>query len=144
MAAGLLFGIGLLPGFPFAGLHPALAAVMAGLGLCMQRKADEAEAAAAQAEADAEREAQEPEDSLAERCGSTICGWSSARPGAPDQPPRGRSARQDQEPAAIFARDYGFVLPAVRIKDEASLPPTAMPSWCRASRRPAARCGRVR
>lgn len=124
MAAGLLLVIGLLPGFPllvFAGLAVALA----GLGLTLRsRAADEANRLAASEAAEARSDMGSGEDSLQEsmklddlrlELGSALVPMLSSPEAA--LPGKIKSLR------SLFGREYGFVLPSVRIKDEAGLPP---------------------
>ncbi|MBM2575661.1 flagellar biosynthesis protein FlhA [Jannaschia sp. Os4] len=125
MAAALLFGIGLLPGFPLIVFAP-LALGIATVGEAMRRdalEAERAEAARLRAEAGAAAApSDDPADDLALddlrlSMGSglaTLVG----RPGAA-LPPKVRGLR------GVFARDYGFVLPKVRITDDPDLPPDA-------------------
>ena len=122
MAACLLLGIGLLPGFPL-GVFVAMAMMMAGLGLFMQRQAAAAERAETRSNADAETAASEnARDDIAEtlrlddlrlELGSALVPLISSPEAA--LPGKIKSLRH------LFARDFGFVLPAVRIKDEPSL-----------------------
>ena len=123
MAAGLLLGIGLLPGFPI-GVFVAMALMLAGLGLFMQRQAAaaardesrttaEAETAAATNARDDISETLKLDD-LRLELGSALVPLISSPEAA--LPGKIKSLRQ------LFARDYGFVLPAVRIKDEPTLP----------------------
>ncbi|RVV96967.1 flagellar biosynthesis protein FlhA [Mesobaculum littorinae] len=122
MAAALLLGIGLLPGFPLM-IFLTLAAMMAGLGLVMKRSADAAEAAerrrAAQAEAGptaAEETVQDKLklDDLRLDMGDALVPLITSREAA--LPGKIKSLRN------LFATDYGFVLPSVRIKDDLTLP----------------------
>ncbi|MGC9369192.1 MAG: flagellar biosynthesis protein FlhA [Paracoccaceae bacterium] len=123
MAAALLFGIGLLPGFPVA-VFTALALLMAGLGYVMQRKAAEAEQAAIrQAAAEERAGAVSEEDSLQEtmkldelrlELGDALVPLTDSAEAA--LPGKIKSLR------GLFAREFGFVLPSVRIKDEPALP----------------------
>ncbi|MCA1776180.1 MAG: flagellar biosynthesis protein FlhA [Loktanella sp.] len=106
MAAGLLLGIGFLPGFPL-GIFIVMAVMLAGLGYFVQQQgwaAVEAEnVATSQADAAA---AESSRDDIAETLRLDDLRLDLGT----------KSLRQ------LFARDFGFVLPAVRIKDEASLP----------------------
>ncbi|MGP1357627.1 flagellar biosynthesis protein FlhA [Roseicyclus sp.] len=125
MAAALLMAIGLLPGFPMP-IFGFLAALLAGLGYAMQRTnaADRtAEAARAKAADDAEADADDnisqtmKLDEIRLDVGSALVPLVN-RPDAA-LPGKVKSLRK------LFARDYGFVLPAVRITDDASLPANA-------------------
>ena len=123
MAAGLLLGIGFLPGFPIS-VFLAMAVMLAGLGLFMQRQAS----ATIRAESLATSEAKAVEaesirdditatlrlDDLRLELGSALVPLISSPEAA--LPGKIKSLRQ------LFARDFGFVMPAVRIKDEPSLP----------------------
>lgn len=124
MASALLFGIGMLPGFP-VGVFAVLAVLMTGLGYAMMRQAQAAEAAAARAEAASARaEASvSQEDSVKEtlklddlrlELGDALVGLLSSPEAA--LPGKIKSLRN------LFAREFGFVLPSVRIKDEVMLP----------------------
>lgn len=123
MAAGLLLGIGLLPGFPL-GVFAVMAATLAGLGVFMQRQAASAVRAERSASAEAESAAAEGVrddisetlrlDDLRLELGSALVPLISSPEAA--LPGKIKSLRQ------LFARDFGFVLPAVRIKDEPTLP----------------------
>ncbi|UMA66853.1 flagellar biosynthesis protein FlhA (plasmid) [Roseivivax marinus] len=123
MAGGLLFGIGLLPGFPLP-VFAALALGMATLGYVMQRAAAEADR---DSEADAARAAEPPAksegevladsmrvDDLCLELGAGLVVLSDSADAA--LPGKIKSLR------GVFAREYGFVLPTVRIRDEPSLP----------------------
>ncbi|KFE35675.1 flagellar biosynthesis protein FlhA [Thioclava atlantica] len=122
MAAVLLFGIGLLPGFPIV-VFVALAGLLAGLGWVMQDQAAtraSAEAAAQAKEAQSEETAAESAqqqlklDELRLSLGAglvpLIASMDAALPG------KVKSLRN------LFMKDYGFVLPSVRIKDDPMLP----------------------
>ncbi|WP_050769152.1 flagellar biosynthesis protein FlhA [Oceanicola granulosus] len=122
MAAGLLAMIGLLPGFPTL-VFFALSAALVGLGIVMRRHAaDEADrgareaAAAEQAEAKGEDSVQDKMriDDLRLDLGANLVPLLT-RPDAA-LPGKIKSLRN------LFAQDFGFVLPPVRIKDEAALP----------------------
>ncbi len=123
MAAALLFGIGLLPGFPMP-VFVTLGLMLAGLGLVMERQTSRAAARAAEEAAAADREtAKAGEDSLQEamklddlrlELGAGLVPLIS-RPDAA-LPGKIKSLRN------LFGRDFGFVLPSVRIKDQPSLP----------------------
>ncbi|WP_274962881.1 flagellar biosynthesis protein FlhA [Thioclava electrotropha] len=122
MAAVLLFGIGLLPGFPIV-VFFALAGLLAGLGYVMQEQAalrasDEAaaEARAAQMEeTSAETTQQQLKlDELRLSLGAGLVPLISSMDAA--LPGKVKSLRN------LFMKDYGFVLPSVRIKDDPMLP----------------------
>ncbi|QFT47371.1 Flagellar biosynthesis protein FlhA [Roseivivax sp. THAF40] len=122
MAGALLCLIGLLPGFPLP-IFVLLAAILSGLGFYMQR----AEAAAQKIAEDEDRRAnavqpQSDEDALKEslrvdalclELGTALVPLSDSGDAA--LPGKIKSLR------GFFAREYGFVLPTVRIRDEASL-----------------------
>ncbi|MEE4345630.1 MAG: flagellar biosynthesis protein FlhA [Paracoccaceae bacterium] len=126
MAAGLLLGIGILPGFPLP-VFVAMSVMLAGLGLFMQRQAAATARAETRAGAEAESAAAEDaRDDIAEtlrlddlrlELGSALVPLITSPEAA--LPGKIKSLRQ------MFAREFGFVLPAVRIKDEASLPANA-------------------
>jgi flagellar biosynthesis protein FlhA len=121
MAALLLFGIGLLPGFPTV-IFTLLAGAMAGLGYLIQRRAAEAAVEKSRADALAEQEKDAPEadanpmrlDELRLVLGEGLVGLAN-RPDAV-LPGKIKSLRKH------FAEEYGFPLPSVRIKDDANLP----------------------
>ncbi|SFP65231.1 flagellar biosynthesis protein FlhA [Tranquillimonas alkanivorans] len=123
MAAALLLGIGLLPGFPFL-VFAVLAAMLSGLGWAMQRHAAQAEAEADRARTAAERAGEATEDDSVQKTmkvddlrlemGDALVPLMSNPDAA--LPGKIRSLRN------LFAREYGFVLPSVRIKDEPTLP----------------------
>ena len=124
MAAALLLGIGLLPGFPTF-VFGVLAILMAALGWVMMRKAEAAEKAAARAAAASARAestvAQEDSvketlklDDLRLELGEALVGLLSSPEAV--LPGKIKSLRN------LFAREFGFVLPSVRIKDEVMLP----------------------
>lgn len=123
MAGLLLFGIGLLPGFPL-GIFTFLALLLAGLGYATQT------AAVASAGADAEAPSSEEEavdaegrnveealrlDEIRLEVGSGLVPL--IRQAGAAMPGKIKSLR------TLFARDFGFVLPSVRIKDEPMLGP---------------------
>ena len=123
MAAGLTFCIGWLPGFPLAIFLP-LSAAMAGFGYFMQktnfdRKALEERAADKAAipveSADTQLADMLRVDDVRLDLGSAlvpmITSVNAALPG------KVKSLR------SLFINDFGFVLPLVRIKDNAELPP---------------------
>ncbi|APX90982.1 flagellar biosynthesis protein FlhA [Brevirhabdus pacifica] len=123
MAAGLLLAIGTLPGFPLA-VFLVLAAMMSGLGYVMQRRTARATAsAAAEASAKKTADAKPDENDLSDalklddmrlELGSAIVPLINDPTAA--LPGKIKSLRN------LFARDYGFVMPQVRIKDEPGLP----------------------
>ncbi|PFG61904.1 flagellar biosynthesis protein FlhA [Thioclava sp. ES.031] len=122
MAAVLLAGIGLLPGFPIV-VFFALAGLLAGLGWLMQEQAalrasDEAaaEARAAQMEETSGETTQQQLklDELRLSLGAGLVPLISSMDAA--LPGKVKSLRN------LFMKDYGFVLPSVRIKDDPMLP----------------------
>ncbi|WP_420398519.1 flagellar biosynthesis protein FlhA [Marinovum algicola] len=123
MAAALLFGIGLLPGFPVP-VFAVLAALMAGLGVVIARKAEEARKNAAASEAALKRaEPALPEDNIKDtlkldslrlELGQGLVPLISSSDAA--------LAGKIKSLRNLFAREFGFVLPSVRIKDEPMLP----------------------
>jgi flagellar biosynthesis protein FlhA len=121
VAAGLLLGIGLLPGFPFL-VFLILAGGMAAIARFTQnttRAQAEAEARAAEEEdygkAYAEETPQEilKIDDIRLELGGGLVPLISSMDAV--LPGKVRKLRE------LFAKDYGFILPSVRIKDEASL-----------------------
>ncbi|PSK81189.1 flagellar biosynthesis protein FlhA [Limimaricola soesokkakensis] len=122
MAAGLLCGIGLLPGFPLP-VFVILASMMAGLGYVMDREAKaRVLREAAQAIEGEQAEAKTPEDDVQETLklddlrldlGGALVPLIN-RPDAA-LPGKIKSLRH------LFAREFGFVLPSVRIKDDPAL-----------------------
>ncbi len=124
MAGALLFAIGMLPGFPVA-VFVVLAGLMAGSGyLLQQRSREDAEKSAAEAAAKAaETPARSEEEQLSDtmrvddlclELGAGLVMLSDSADAA--LPGKIKSLR------GVFARDFGFVLPTVRIRDEPSLP----------------------
>ncbi|GGG67516.1 flagellar biosynthesis protein FlhA [Salipiger pallidus] len=123
MAAVLLLGIGLLPGFPLL-VFAALAALMVGLGLAVGRQAETARQSAAMAEAAEERARTAPAedtiqdtlklDSLRLELGQALVPLISNSDAA--------LAGKIKSLRNLFAREFGFVLPSVRIKDDPMLP----------------------
>ncbi|WP_300053962.1 flagellar biosynthesis protein FlhA [Sulfitobacter sp.] len=121
MAALLLFGIGLLPGFPLL-VFALLAAAMVGLGVVIQRGAAEAAEAKAKADAEAQKQQDMPEvdanpmhlDELRLVLGEGLVALAN-RPDAV-LPSKIKSLRKH------FAEEFGFPMPSVRIKDDVSLP----------------------
>ena len=125
MAAALMFGIGLLPGFPLMIFLP-LSAGIAVFGYVMQqqvaaRKAREAREAAAPAEPDAIKGDPVADmlkvDDVRLDLGSALVPMITSVDAA--LPGKVKSLR------SLFIQDFGFVLPAVRIKDDAELPATS-------------------
>lgn len=122
MAAGLSFVVGFLPGFPLT-VFAALAAGMATLGYVMQKNLVEREMADAAAAAQSERDSQKAEDPIAEMLrlddirldlGSALVPLIASTDAA--LPGKVKSLRN------LFIKDFGFVLPPVRIKDDSTLP----------------------
>jgi flagellar biosynthesis protein FlhA len=121
MAAALCFGVGWLPGFPLAVFLP-LSAAMAAMGYMMQQLNAEKERAEAAA-ADADAIAPPSEDTVADmlrvddvrlNLGAGLVPLITSSDAA--LPGKVRSLRN------LFIKDFGFVLPPVRIKDDANLP----------------------
>ena len=121
MAAALSLMVGFLPGFPLT-VFTVLAAGMAALGYVMQQhlKEQEKEKAAATKR---EGEARETEDPIAEALrlddlrldlGAALVPLISSTDAA--LPGKVKSLR------SLFIKDFGFVLPPVRIKDDSTLP----------------------
>ena len=121
MAALLLFGIGLLPGFPLL-VFALLAGAMACLGVVLQRTAADAAVEKARADAMEEQKKAMPDadanpmrlDELRLVLGEGLVGLAN-RPDAV-LPGKIKSLRKH------FAEQFGFPLPSVRIKDDATLP----------------------
>jgi len=121
MAAILLFGIGLLPGFPLF-VFGLLAAAMVGLGVVIQRGAAEAAEAKTRADATEQQKQETPEaetnpmhlDELRLVLGEGLVALAN-RPDAV-LPSKIKSLRKH------FAEEFGFPMPSVRIKDDVSLP----------------------
>lgn len=118
-AAALIAGLGLLPGFPAAIFLP-LAALVVTLGLITARKtADDAMRAEIEAQArTALPEVDEAEDAMGIdtirlELGSALVAMIGDEDAA--LPGQVRSLRK------LFAQDYGFVLPGVRIRDAVTL-----------------------
>ncbi|TGD61887.1 flagellar biosynthesis protein FlhA [Tabrizicola sp. WMC-M-20] len=115
MAAGLLVCMGLLPGFPFL-VFLVLALLMAGLGRFADRVAAQSAAHTEDTPKPREETAQDMLriDDIRLDLGATlvplIASMDAALPG------KVKSLR------ALFAKDYGFLLPSVRIRDDAGLP----------------------
>nr|WP_148234665.1 flagellar biosynthesis protein FlhA [Pseudooceanicola batsensis] len=123
MAAGLLAGMGLLPGFPTI-VFFALGGLMAGLGWYIgqqeerlaedRRRAEiEKERAGAAAKEETVQSTMKLDD-LRLEMGEALVPLMSAADAA--LPGKIKSLRN------LFAREFGFVLPSVRITDEPSLP----------------------
>ena len=123
MAGGLLAGMGLLPGFPLF-VFLILAGLMGGLGWYIQqqeekaveatrREAIEKERAGAVAESDNVQSTMKLDD-LRLEMGEALVQLMSAPEAA--LPGKIKSLRN------LFAREFGFVLPSVRITDEPTLP----------------------
>ncbi|SFT08603.1 flagellar biosynthesis protein FlhA [Sulfitobacter marinus] len=121
MAAMLLFGIGLLPGFPLL-VFAALAAAMSVLGYFIQRTAAEAAIEKSRVEALEQHQKAAPDvdanpmrlDDLRLVMGEGLVGLAN-RPDAV-LPSKIKSLRKH------FAEEYGFPMPSVRIKDDPALP----------------------
>jgi flagellar biosynthesis protein FlhA len=123
MASGLLAAMGLLPGFPLP-IFIFLAALLAGLGWYIMRQNEANEEAARKAAVEAERSgATASEDSVQKtmklddlrlEMGEALVPLMSAAHAA--LPGKIKSLRN------LFAREFGFVLPSVRITDEPMLP----------------------
>ena len=122
MAAGLIFCIGWLPGFPLAVFVP-LAAGMAGFGYVMQQQAKERAASELLAIDEAKAPTETSEDPLADMLrvddvrldlGTALVPMITTVNAA--LPGKVKSLR------SLFIKDFGFVLPPVRIKDDADLP----------------------
>ncbi|SFE85698.1 flagellar biosynthesis protein FlhA [Sulfitobacter brevis] len=122
MASALTFGIGWLPGFPLTIFLP-LAAGMAGFGYVMQKQIAERLAKDTQEAKDAATPTDAPSDGVADMLRvddvrldlgaglvPMITSVDAALPG------KVKSLR------SLFIKDYGFVLPPVRIKDDSDLP----------------------
>ncbi|MBP0484557.1 flagellar biosynthesis protein FlhA [Sagittula salina] len=122
MAAALLFGIGLLPGFP-SFVFGALAGLMVFLGVMVNRRIAADKSSAQQAEAARQKaEAAPAEDDIKDTLkldtirldlGQTLVPLISSSDAALTG--KIRSLRN------LFAREFGFVLPSVRIKDDPML-----------------------
>jgi len=121
MAAALCFMVGFLPGFPLF-VFAVLAAGMAGLGYVMQQQVAEKarEDAAAEQKATQTREAEDPIaealklDDLRLDMGAALVPLISSADAA--LPGKVKSLRN------LFIKDFGFVMPPVRIKDDSALP----------------------
>lgn len=123
MAAGLLTGMGLLPGFPLI-VFLVLGGLMAGLGWYIQQQEEKVAEAKRRAEIETERAGAVAEednvqstmrlDSLRLEMGEGLVQLMSSSDAA--LPGKIKSLRN------LFAREFGFVLPSVRITDEPNLP----------------------
>jgi flagellar biosynthesis protein FlhA len=123
MAAALLALMGLLPGFPLP-VFLLLAGLMLGLGIVMNRRQEEDRAQVGRDEVARQKaNAASPEDDLRDMMklddlrldlGTALIPLTSGTDAA--LPGKIRSLR------SLFTRDFGFVLPSVRIKDDANLP----------------------
>lgn len=122
MAAALMFGIGMLPGFPLMIFIP-LSAGIAIFGYLMQQHIIERDARAAQTAAEAADAPPTPDDPIAEMLriddvrldlGSALVPMITSMDAA--LPGKVKSLR------SLFIKDFGFILPPVRIKDDADLP----------------------
>lgn len=121
MAALLLFGIGLLPGFPLM-VFACLAAAMVGLGYLIQQTAAEAAKEKTRTdELDEQKKAAAEVDSNPMRLdelrlvlGEGLVGLANRADAV--LPSKIKSLRKH------FAEEYGFPMPSVRIKDDVSLP----------------------
>ncbi|WP_341233019.1 flagellar biosynthesis protein FlhA [uncultured Sulfitobacter sp.] len=121
MAAMLLFGIGLLPGFPLL-VFAVLAAAMSVLGYFIQRTAAEAAIEQSRVEALELHQKATPDvdanpmrlDELRLVMGEGLVGLAN-RPDAV-LPSKIKSLRKH------FSEEYGFPMPSVRIKDDPALP----------------------
>ncbi len=124
MAGALLFGIGLLPGFPIL-IFAALAGLLAGLGFFLQtgEQSDTLSEGLEKAETEADQAAADMQDlnetmkldAVRLEVGSALVPMINHSAAA--LPGKIKSLR------TLFAREYGFVLPAVRITDEPLLGP---------------------
>lgn len=122
VASGLLLAMGLLPGFP-APIFIFMAFGLAAIGRYTQRLAERTRLKERQAEIDRERAgAASPQDDLRQsmkvdelrlELGSALVPLTNGDDAA--LPGKIRSLR------GLFAREYGFILPSVRIKDDAQL-----------------------
>ena len=121
MAAALCFGVGFLPGFPLF-VFALLAAGMASLGYVMQKQVaeKEREEAAAAKQATSTRESEDPIaealklDDLRLDLGTALVSLINSTDAA--LPGKVKSLRN------LFIKDFGFVMPPVRIKDDGALP----------------------
>ncbi|WP_386624948.1 flagellar biosynthesis protein FlhA [Sulfitobacter geojensis] len=122
MAAVLTFCIGWLPGFPLFIFLP-MSVGLAAFGYSMQGQAAENEAKAKQVEKDSEAAQAPQEDSMSEMLrvddvrldlGTALVPMITSNNAA--LPGKVKSLR------SLFIKDFGFVLPMVRIKDDTDLP----------------------
>ncbi|MEE2945391.1 MAG: flagellar biosynthesis protein FlhA [Pseudomonadota bacterium] len=122
MAAALCFVVGFLPGFPLL-VFAALAACMAVLGYFMQGQLEEEAKRVAAAEAAKAEQGDAPVDPIKDMLklddlrldlGSALVPLINSPDAA--LPGKVKSLR------SLFIKDYGFVIPPVRIKDDATLP----------------------
>ena len=123
MAAGLLAGMGLLPGFPLM-VFLIMSGGMAALGWYIQQQEERVAEALRRAEIEKERAGQTSSeenmqstmklDDLRLEMGEALVPLMSAAAAA--LPGKIKSLRN------LFAREFGFVLPSVRITDEPGLP----------------------
>lgn len=123
MAGGLLFGMALLPGFPVP-MFATLAVLMIGLGYYVQRQAEDSEVDRLRSEADEKQaKAVQTDDDIQDvlklddlwlELGMDIVPLINSPQAA--LPGKIKSLRK------LFAKDFGFILPSVRIKDEPMLP----------------------
>ncbi|RMH41755.1 MAG: flagellar biosynthesis protein FlhA [Alphaproteobacteria bacterium] len=124
MASVLSLVIGLLPGFPFL-VFAALSAALAATGYAMSRRVEEMEADTKRDAAAQEKPDAAPVDPVAEmlrlddvrlNLGMALVSLVGSADAA--LPGKIKSLRN------LFIEEFGFVVPPVRIKDEASLPST--------------------
>lgn len=122
MAAALMFGIGWLPGFPLMIFMP-LSAGIAVFGYLTQKQIAEREAREAQMVHDTSEVSETPADPIAEMLriddvrldlGTALVPMITSVDAA--LPGKVKSLR------SLFIKDFGFILPPVRIKDDADLP----------------------
>ncbi|MCP9481073.1 flagellar biosynthesis protein FlhA [Shimia sp. CNT1-13L.2] len=123
MAAALCFGVGWLPGFPVAVFLP-LSAAMAAMGYVMQKHAESVKQAEQAAAEFAESQEQSKEETVFDllqvddvrlNLGTGLVPLITSQNAA--LPGKVKSLRN------LFIKDFGFVLPPVRIKDDNTLPP---------------------
>lgn len=114
VASGLIFVMGLLPGFPFL-LFTAVAAVLAAVGVFSrdaqqnERQKADAERALAEKKSQAEPEQSSGIDTVTLEMGRSLIVMLNSDDAA--LPGKIKSLRE------MFQKEYGFVLPPVRIKD---------------------------
>ncbi|MHA6345267.1 flagellar biosynthesis protein FlhA [Roseivivax sp. CAU 1761] len=123
MAAALLLAMGLLPGFPLA-IFALLSGAMAGSGYLLSRQfAREDRKAAADAMKEAEGPPQTEEEALKDSMKvDDLCLELGAGLVTLSDSPDAALPGKIKSLRGLFAREYGFVLPVVRIRDETSLP----------------------